>query len=284
MGKNILHMLKNASRIQMQSFIVEEQTGKLLVIDGGMEADAPHLLERLRQITGQSVPHVDAWLFTHAHLDHMDAFLKLFEHSPEAFTFDKLLCCFPSEQYLALEQDPNGGAKTLIRFNRLRARIGSRLVTVSEDDEYRFGTAKLQVLRTVDCSIKTNVVNNSSVVYKLWIGTKTVLFLGDLGQEGGEMLRAAKPEQLKSDICQMAHHGQRGVDARFYQAVAPEVCLWCAPDWLWDNDGGKGFDTSIFETVRTREWMQKLGVQTHYVCKDGDHALECGRIGEGDER
>lgn len=274
--KNILHMLRNDSRIQMQSFVVEEASGKLLVIDGGMEADAGHLLTRLREISGKTVPHVDAWLFTHAHLDHMDAFLKLFEEQPEAFSFDHILCCFPSEQYLALEQDPNGGARTLRRFNALRARLGSRVVTVSEDDVYTFGTARVEVLKTVDCLVKVNVVNNSSTVFKLYLGDRTILFLGDLGQEGGDQLLAAKPDQLHAELCQMAHHGQHGVDERFYQAVSPEVCLWCAPDWLWDNDSGKGFDTSIFATVETRRWMQKLGVKTHYVIKDGDHAIDCG--------
>lgn len=281
-GKNILHMLRNDSRIQMQSFIAEEQSGKLLVIDGGMEADAGHLLAYLQAITGQERPHVDTWLFTHAHLDHMDAFLKLFEEQPEAFSFDRILCCFPSEQYLALEQDPNGGARTLRRFNALRAALGSRVVTVSEGDVYPLGTARIEILQTVDCSIRQNVVNNSSVVFKLFLGEKTILFLGDLGQEGGERLLAAKPDQLHAELCQMAHHGQHGVDERFYQAVSPEVCLWCAPDWLWDNDSGRGFDTSIFATVETRRWMQKLGVKTHYVIKDGDHVIDCGSAPEKD--
>lgn len=274
-GKNVLHMLRNDSSVQMQSFIAEEASGKLLVVDGGMEADAEHLLTRLRQISGQAVPHVDAWFFTHAHLDHMDAFLKLSEEQPEAFSFDRIFCCFPSEQYLSLEKDPNGGARTLQRFNRLRDRLGNRVVTVSEDDEYHFGTARVLILKTVDCSVKNNVVNNSSTVFKLYLGEKSVLFLGDLGQEGGEALLARKEEHLRSDFCQMAHHGQHGVDERVYRAIDPEACFWCAPEWLWNNDTGKGFDTGIFATVHTRRWMEKLHVQKHYVIKDGDTAVEC---------
>lgn len=274
-GKNIIHMLKNASRIQMQSFVIETCDGKIIVVDGGMKADADHLLEKLREIGGRDVPHVDAWFFTHAHLDHMDAFLELLVREPTPLTFDKIYCCFPSEQYLALEKDPNGGARTLKDFNRMLDRLGSRVVTVSEDDEYVFGAARVKILRTVDCSIKENVVNNSSIVFKLFLGGKTMLFLGDLGSEGGAQLLARRVGELKADFCQMAHHGQHGVDEDFYRAVAPEACFWCAPDWLWDNDAGKGFNTSIFATVETRGWMQALGVKTHYVIKDGDHAVEC---------
>lgn len=273
--ENCLYMLKNASRIQMQSFVIAERTGHLLVVDGGMEADAPYLLTRLREISGNAIPHVDAWIFTHAHLDHMDAFLQLFEQQPHAFTFDRILCCFPSEQYLSLEQDPNGGARTLRRFNRHLGAFGSRVTTVSEGDIYHFGEATLEILRTVDCSIRENVVNNSSLVFKLYLGSRTMLFLGDLGQEGGARLLAAKPTQLKADFCQMAHHGQHGVDEDFYRAVAPQACFWCAPDWLWDNDSGKGYNSGPFATLATREWMRRLGVQTHYVIKDGDHAVVC---------
>lgn len=274
-GKNIIHMLKNASSIQMESFVIEEAGGSLLVVDGGMKADADHLLEKLREISGKAVPHVTAWFFTHAHLDHMDAFLELFAREPVPVTFDRIYCCFPSEQYLALEQDPNGGATTLKRFNRQLDRLGSRVVTVSAGDEYVFGTARVEILRTVDCTIQENVVNNSSIVFKLYLGEKTMLFLGDLGLEGGAALLAQKREALKADYCQMAHHGQHGVDEAFYRAVAPEACFWCAPDWLWDNDAGEGFNTSIFATVETRGWMEKLGVRTHYVIKDGDHAVWC---------
>lgn len=273
-GKNMIHMLQNSSHVQMESFIIEEEHGRLVVVDGGNAADAEHLLDELRQISGKEKPYVDAWFFSHAHDDHMDAFFALMDHHPDAFAFGEIYCCFPSIQYLA-QEEPNAGAVTLRLFDQLRSRIGNRLVTVSEDDVYRFGTAKIQILYTPDCSIKKNVVNNSSIVFKLFLGSKTALFLNDLGAEGGEKLLASKAELLHADLCQMAHHGQCGVSERFYQAVRPEACLWCAPEWLWNNDRGNGFDSDIFETVTTRGWMERLGVKKHYCIKDGDQHIPC---------
>ena len=86
-----------------------------------------------------------------------------------------------------------------------------KVVTVSIDDVYTFGEMEFKVLYTVDCSIKNNVNNNSSTVLKMTLGGKTVLFLGDLGEEGGDKLLAAKPDEIVCDYCQMAHHGQNGV-------------------------------------------------------------------------
>ena len=58
-----------------------------------------------------------------------------------------------------------------------------------------------------------------------------------------------------------------------YEAIAPTGCLWNTPQWLWDNDVGKGFNTHVFNTVYTRGWMEELGVREHYVIKDGDQTL-----------
>ncbi|MBQ8894844.1 MAG: MBL fold metallo-hydrolase [Clostridia bacterium] len=270
---NRLHMLKNATHTQMQSFIIEEETGKLLVIDGGNYGDALHLLEKLREITGQQVPHVDAWFFTHAHSDHMNAFNELMDKHPGAVEFDAIYCNFPSLQYLGLEE--KDAPKTLGDFIRYSPRFAEKIVTVSMDDIYTFGSCTIEILQTVDTSVKENIVNNSSVVFKMQLGAKSILFLGDLGVEGGRRLLQNKKDRLKSDLCQMAHHGQNGVEREVYEAIAPEACLWCAPDWLYNNDRGKGYNTHIYQTVIVRGWMEELGVKTHYCIKDGDQTVEC---------
>ena len=103
------------------------------------------------------------------------------------------------------------------------------------------------------------------------LGGKTALFLADCGAEAGNKILAkyAGTDMLDCDICQMAHHGQQGVTKEFYEAVRPEICLWCAPRWLWENDAGKGFNTHVFKTVEVREWMQELGVKKNYIDMDG---------------
>ena len=90
-----------------------------------------------------------------------------------------------------------------------------------------------------------NSFNNSSVAYRVEMGGKRILFLGDMGWQAGEdFLANHTQEELKSDVLQMAHHGQRGVEEELYQEISPEVCLWPTPDWLWDNvqDGVAGAD------------------------------------------
>ncbi len=84
----------------------------------------------------------------------------------------------------------------------------------------------------------------------------------------------AGTDKLRADYIQMAHHGQNGVDRRFYEAVAPTGCLWCTPDWLWNNDVGGGFNTHVFQAVTVRGWMDEMGVREHYVMMNGVQVLE----------
>jgi len=56
MMKNTLYLLKNATHTQMQSLIAADESGKLIVIDGGNTGDAMHLLEKLKEISGSEVP------------------------------------------------------------------------------------------------------------------------------------------------------------------------------------------------------------------------------------
>ncbi len=119
------------------------------------------------------------------------------------------------------------------------------------------------------------LTNNSSIVFRLDTKDSSVLFLGDLGVEGGNQLMETVPhEMLRCDYVQMAHHGQNGVTKDVYKVISPKCCLWCTPSWLWDNRGPNGYDSGDFKTVIVRGWMSELGVKRHYVTKDGPFIIE----------
>ena len=104
------------------------------------------------------------------------------------------------------------------------------------------------------------------------LGGKSVMFTGDAGIEAGNKVLRLYGDSglLKCDFCQMAHHGQNGCDRPFYEAVAPEVCLWPTPSWVWSNVNGTG----SLQTLVVRRWMEELGVKQNYVSKDGTQVIE----------
>lgn len=55
------------------------------------------------------------------------------------------------------------------------------------------------------------------------------------------------------------------------EVVKPDVCLWCTPEWLWNNDMGDGYNTYLFLTVEVRSWMDEISPnRKDYVTKDGE--------------
>ena len=92
---------------KMMSYIIQTRGGKIIVIDGGCptnDLDGNYLFAYLQKITGQAKPHVDAWFFTHAHLDHFGAFLSVAARHSKEITVDAIYHRFPTleeaEKYL----------------------------------------------------------------------------------------------------------------------------------------------------------------------------------------
>ena len=123
--------------------------------------------------------------------------------------------------------------------------------------------------QTIKTLLANDFVNNLSTVFQVTVGGQKVLFLGDAAEAEGKLLVRLHDIgywNLKSDIVQMAHHGQNGIAKDVYERIAPTVCLWPTPAWVYDN-------TSSLNTRYTRDWMNALGVKYHYIAKDGMKAI-----------
>ena len=279
-GGAVVWQFPAASETQMMGYAVECED-KLILIDGGTASEAPFLKEFLK-----SRKKVDGWFITHAHADHIDCVTEILKTDYPvdfvAFNFEGAQEIFEKE----FKIQPSLAAKTASAklIDALNKRKSVKRVLPKRGEIFDFGKIKVKALN--DPSLLTRqlkekefskepvnqseTVNNLSAVYKIFTPGKSILFLGDLSSYAGKILLEECEEDF-SDVAavQMAHHGQRGVDLEFYSKLSPSVCLWPAPEWLYDNLGEKGFDSGPFLTVRTREYMQSLGVKRHYSEKDG---------------
>lgn len=267
-----LYFLGNTTRVQMFGMVIVSE-GKTVVIDGGSFGDNKQLAELLYEVSGG---HVDAWFFTHPHHDHIGAFYKIMKH-PSEIAVDNIYHRFPSLDMLKEYGSRYEGEISLWEglFELFEGELKDRIHLFDVGDELKFGDVKISVLRVFNEEILENFVNNSSAVLRIDGESASVLILGDLGREGGNEVKAkCTLESLTTDYTQMAHHGQNGVKRDFYEHIMPKKCVWPSPDWLWNNDNGEGFDTGPWQTVRTREWMDALGVSEHIIEKDGTQIIE----------
>jgi len=261
------YFLGNSTRIQMLGCVVKTKN-KTFVIDGGTEGDGAQLSSMLKKISDS---HVDAWFFTHPHHDHMGAFVDILKNDSNII-IDKVLFNFPGIDFLGKYGVRSDKEITLWQEFRdlIDLRFSSKCKSIKAGDVFWFDDVSVNVLRVFNPTITENFINNSSAVYRIDSPSKKILILGDLGVEGGyELMNNVSAQNLYADYTQMAHHGQAGVSKEFYQYIKPRICLWAAPDWLWDYIKGGDMGSGPFLTLETRKWMDELGVTEHIIQKDG---------------
>lgn len=271
-----LHMLDSIRDTINTSFILEEG-GYKIAFDGGFGCESEKLYEYLRSVGGV----IDGWFLTHIHDDHICAFINILNEHDD-ITVKKVYCNFPSDEFLDKYDPSQGKGLTSVELSRqFREALSNRgvpLVTVNEGEMYSFGEISVGVLQTPDESETENAINNSSCVFSVGVNGKKILFLGDLGVEGGQrLLKHVDKDVLKSDYVQMAHHGQSGVGREVYEAIQPRFCLWCTPSWLWDNIDRKIglYDSGVYKTLIVRGWISEMRcVERHYRMIDGTQIIE----------
>jgi glyoxylase-like metal-dependent hydrolase (beta-lactamase superfamily II) len=264
-----LWQLPPQTRSQMNSYVIMTAANELVVIDGGTHGDAAYLREFIRSRGN----HVHAWLISHTHYDHVGALTEIL-NTPEHIRIDKIYGTFPDDEWMKIHQNANAH-RTQLELKEAMEKARQPLLELSPGQTIRFGDITFTILSSINPELTMNAVNNQSVTWRVDGGAKSVLFLGDLGEEGGDkLMHGPYGDRLSADYVQMAHHGQEGVKEAFYQAVNPRFCLWPTPGWLWENDKGDGPNSGRWRTLEVRAWMEKLSIEKHYIAKDGLQRIE----------
>lgn len=271
-GVGELWMLGSATGAQNLSIVIKSPNGKIIVVDGGWEADADKLSSLILQQGGK----VDAWLITHPHEDHVGALCAILNDTGRKIKIDKIYCSLARPDWYR-QVSPTGAGiadQLLNAFTKLP--VGTVTNNIGRGTEINIDDVNIRVLN--NRGVYTyNGVNNSSMVYKIRVSGQSILILGDLAYDGGkDLIKTCTAAELKSDIVQMAHHGQQGVDQDAYALIAPTTCLWPSPAWLWNNDNGGGVGSGPWGTLTTRAWMDALGVKDNRSLKDGDVHMYLG--------
>jgi len=284
--KTLLYQITETSKFMM-SFVLVTKADNVIVIDGGRIEDMP----LLKQYIGKR--HISAWILTHPHGDHISGFIAEFKANRLAdFDIEKLYYNFPPYSELKGRTDvpdpvyfDNELESCLAGFVEIEPELSDIAQTVKQGDSLDIDECHIDFIYSYHDGLFSNPMNDSSLVFRITTPNKKVLFLGDLGPEGGDVLYEESRHLLKADIVQMAHHGHMNVGMEVYAAIMPEACMWCCADWLYnepeipkylENREGlrKRQRERMYGTTVTRGWMDILGVKKHYVTKDGTNTIE----------
>lgn len=270
-------MLTETSEFMM-SFVIVTKKNNVIIVDGGRREDMPLLK---KYVGGR---HISAWILTHAHNDHIDGFVYEMQRNGCAdFDIEAVYYNFPDYDDLIkvtdvpdLEYFREELNEMLPAFNSVKGKFADKAHISKKGDKINVDEISIEFLYSYGGGMYANLMNDSSLVFKLSGENKTVLFLGDLGPEGGDVLFRENKDNLKADYCQMAHHGHMNVSMEVYAKIMPEACFWCAPKWLYEEEEvpdylsdektlKKSGRVRMYGTALTRRWMEILGVKKHYV-------------------
>ena len=259
-----LTQLKANSHRQMMGYVIRDSKGKVIVIDGGTSEDEPNLEKHIKELGNK----VDVWFITHPHSDHVGAFIKLVKETDISvgkvyYTMNDIEWY---KQYASERADEAEEFKKVIQNEKMENKVEE----VSINQVIDIDSIKCEILGVKNPEITDDAFNNSSMVIKMILPNTSILFLGDTGVESGEKLINLQKDKLKSDIVQIAHHGQNGANENLYKMIQPQICLWPTPEWIWNNDNGEGENTGPWKTFETRKWIEDLGVTQNIIEKDGD--------------
>lgn len=244
--------LTNKTEYQTMGYVLQAKTGEVIVVDGGHGGNEEELANIIRSLGG----HVSLWLITHPHDDHHDAVMRIFREYKD-ITCEKLGSSLLPAEWLAGQKE----RRELDDWEAFLPEVSDIFFEVRRGQTFSVGSVTVDVLTGANPDILVNTYNNQSCVYRMKEDDFTMIFLGDLGIEGGERFLSLCPD-VRCDGVQMAHHGQQGVKEDVYQSLLPTYAFWPTPRWLWDNChylGGGEPGCGPFKTPEVEAWAAKLG-------------------------
>lgn len=210
-------------------YISKMSDGSFIVIDGGISAG--YIYDSLVKLSGQTTGiRIAAWLLTHHHNDHAEGFLATSSKYADRLIVEKVIHCQPrpdqlrpgeGSDYEAVKDRIVNGIRNFKATNRSLEQIKAH-----PGMEIYIRDAKITVLATIDTvepKIISNV-NNASMVFRMEVGEKSIIFLGDSEpMQTKAMYAQFGEENFRCDALQLAHHGYGNTNTGNDQNVINEA-------------------------------------------------------------
>jgi competence protein ComEC len=180
------------------------------LVDGGPDDT---ILSRL----GRAIPYgdrtIDVVVLTHPHADHVTGLLHVLEkYKVKEFWFTGV--AYKSPLYEQLLQS--------LKENEIQTKV------VLAGSEAIFSSDPHVAVRALspDPSNDFSEINNTSLVLRMTIDDKSILLMGDAGEEVEEKIIISNPEAIPADILKVGHHGSLTASSQvFVGTVNPSLAL-----------------------------------------------------------
>lgn len=235
--------------------IHDKATNALVVVDGGWTDNAP----QVRKVIAGYGNTVDAWILTHYHNDHVDAFNAIYE-DPQGIRIRHIYASpMDYDTYLSVAK-PWDFPESYEKFLAL-TKDADNLTYIERDDTVKAAGLSFYFFNTYDDTLldvvgRSDLPNNGSLIFKAEGEEDSFLFLGDAHDARlGQYLVDTYGEELCATYVQAGHHGNNSMPQSFYRSVDPDCMVFDAPKWLMTS--------SEYTSKKLAAWCRANGVKTY---------------------
>ncbi|MBQ9633305.1 MAG: competence protein, partial [Lachnospiraceae bacterium] len=192
---------------------------KLIVIDGGWAANQGLVRRTIKKCGGV----VHAWILTHYHDDHVEAFNEIYSDPKGIRIRNVYVSPMDYNTYLMVAKewdDPEDFGRFLSITEN-----APNIHRVARGDRFSMSGLKFHFLNSYDSTLlkeigNNDLPNNGGLVFKVSGNRDSMLFCGDAHSAmlGDYLIRRCKKE-LPSTYVQVGHHGNNSFPTYFYEAV-----------------------------------------------------------------
>ena len=217
-------------------YILVLDDGSLMIYDGGgrySDNDSERLWNLIQELGTRNANgkiEIAAWFITHEHTDHFWCSSEVFLNHGSEFELETVYCNVVSDEMRQYSGQGDGFIESL-RMNAVKMAVGDfDIVRVHTGQKFWVRNAQIEILYTPEDLYPHNIknftdFNDSSVISRITVDGTSFMMAGDAYYNASEIAVKMYGNTLKSDICQIAHHGWGGCKIEFYDAVDPEFYM-----------------------------------------------------------
>ena len=243
-------------------YVIQLKDGSFIVYDGGFLDSGDELLDTLNDLSGGEKPLIRAWVLTHLHNDHYEAFLSLSRRKniQELLTLEHVIY-----SPIPLENPGNEREDTLWRIRLFESLVplwgNAKVVYAHTGMKFTFCNLEMEILYTPESlyknlfSVEGSVegFNNSSIISRLRDEKGSVLFTGDIAALGANLTVRLYGDALASDMVQMSHHGVESCPLVFYEKVKASTLWYPCAHSLYESERNKDLRDAVAAFPTTKE-------------------------------
>lgn len=224
--------------INGMSYVVQLADRSFIIYDGGYPDTDDDLWNKLVELNGSSSGIViRAWLLTHGHDDHYRCMQSFANNYASRVKVEYFLMSPINSADVQASWDAtftNGTIQqSIAKF------AGAKTCYVHTGMRFTFCNTEMDILFTADdlfIEKLSNDFNNSSIVSKIYTDNKSAIFLGDAGDDTAFKLEDYYGNYLKSDMCQIAHHGVEDFPLSTYDIIRAPILFYPCSNSLYNME------------------------------------------------